>query len=234
MIKKNIILIFLIFGISTINFAQLYYSVGYTAGKFTTGLPNIRNTIYQYNNIDFPNLDNKFNYTNLPHGVCFEIGLHSSKYYYFFRWSNMHINTRGKGLNPTSPSENLDIKIKVRFNQLSPFNFGLMLNKKIGIAYSPIDLANFKVLYKSNVNYNNNNKYKANTWLDFYDVTKGMLSSYFTAGTTLYLDYFATKNIHFRLIYYNDWFGENLGVQPQYRYRANNVSINLTYRFNKK
>ena len=229
--KYKLILIWLIFIINTVS-AQSYFAVGYSAGKFTTGLPNMRNTIYHFNTIDYKDFDNKFTFINLPHGITWEWGIKGKKAYYFIKWSNLHIKSIGSGPNPANTSENLELKIKVRLNQLSPFNFGLLITDNIGVAFSPVDLADFKVLYKSNVDLNGNSK--ANKWNDFYDVNKGLLSSYFTAGSTFYLDVDASKSLHFRLAYYIDWFGEDLGVLPSYRYRANNINLSMLFRINRK
>jgi len=233
--KHKTIIIIITLGIFSLkNYCQSYYAIGYNIGKYTNGLPNMRNTIYHLNTIDYPNFDNKFNYTNLPHGVGVEWGFKTKKFYYFANWSNFHIKSKGNGQNPVNTSENIDLKLLVRYNKLSIFNVGINVTDKLGFAVSIIDLTTFKVLYKSNVQFNKTMKYNSKKWNDFYDVNKGMLSSYFSAASAFNIDYNLNKNINLRFTYSVDWFGADLGFTPSYRYRANYYNLNISYRLNKK
>jgi hypothetical protein len=212
----------------------VYFAIGYKAGAYTTGLPNIRNTIYQFNNFDFPNFDKKFKFRNIPHGLDLELGLSRNKFFYFLNLSSMRIVSHGSGMESSISSEKIDVKIKMRLNQFGFLNFGYHVNEHFDVALSIVDIGSFKILYKSNVDpkiAHGNKTFTANKWSDLYDVNKGALSSYTCYGSTVYLTYNATKNIRFRLAYYRDWFGENM---TGFRYMASNVNATLSYRFNKK
>lgn len=214
--------------------AQAYFAIGYKGGAFTTGLPNMRNTLYEYNNNRFPDFDNKFNFHNIPHGLDLELGLGGNKFFYFLNLSSMKIVSRGSGMEPSVSTEKIDVKFKMRLNQFGFFNFGYHLNNHFDVAISILDIGSFKILYKSNVDAHisyGNKIFSPNKWLDLYDVNKGLLSSYTCYGTTFYLTYNTTKNIRLRIAYYKDWFGENM---TGYRYLASNVNATVSYRINKK
>lgn len=212
--------------------SQVYFSVGYNVGRFTSGLPNLKNEVYHFNTVDFKNWDNNFKFVNLPHGLSFEVGLRGDKFYYFVQWSNKHIIMHGNGPNPKNISEEMNYDFKVRLNQFSFCNFGYMVTPKFGIGINAIDLGLFKFLYKTNVAQNNSTE-EVNKWNDYYAVNTGLLSSYSTSCSGLFIDYDVAKFLHLRLAYDVDLFGVNLGFSPNHRYRANNLTLNVSIRFNK-
>lgn len=211
--------------------AQAYFSIGYNVGRFTSGLPNLKNEVYHFNTVDFKNWGNDFKFVNIPHGLNLEIGVRFEKFYYFVQWSNKHIIMHGNGPNPKNSSEEMDYDFKVRLNQFSFCNFGYQITPKFGVGINAIDLGLFKFLYKTNVA--QNSTAEVNKWNDYYAVNTGALSSYSTSCSGLFIDYDVVKFLHLRLAYDIDLFGVNLGFTPNHRYRANNLTLNISIRFNK-
>ena len=225
MYKKYFLLYLLIIGNYKVN-AQ-YYSVGYTVGTFTSGLPNLKNQLYKNNNSTYKNFDRKFNFVNISRGFNFEIGLKGdNEMYGFFGWTNKHIIVTGSGKNPLKPNEDLEISYKVRHNQLTLFGIGYMHEEKFGFAIAPVDIGAFKVLVKSSGANSETN------WQPGYQESSKLMYGNF--GSTLHFDYFFHKHFKARCSWYIDWFGVDLNVQPQYRYKANNISLSLNYVFEPK
>ncbi len=200
-----------------------YLALGYSVGKFTSGLPNLRNQLYEWNTVTYKNFDKKFNLTNINRGFNFELGFIDDELYFYTGWSNKHLIVKGSGKNPKKPTEDLDIAVKVRHNHFTLFGIGYLHDEKYGFSLAPVDITTMKILSKSSAADN------PNKWYDLYAANKGLLSSYTDFGSTVNFDYFFHDKFKTRVSWYVDWFGIDVNIQPNYRYKANSVNLSVSY-----
>lgn len=166
--------------------AAIYIVPGYGFAYHTRGLENLQSTFYSLNQSTFKSSQDQLKFSPYSKGLSFELyfGKYESKSLYgFILWEN-----RNAKFSATDAS-NTTFKLKHRINNLSLFAFGYRFNKHLGIAISPVDIGNLKILSKTG----------ADSYDDHYNVEKGLLSDYTIYGSSVHIDAYLTENIRLRV-----------------------------------
>jgi hypothetical protein len=215
--------------VSTTKAQGFYLNVGYQIGNLGKGANSLKNEVFYMNNVKYSDLSNPISYPGFVHGIDVELmagKLEPKSIYFFWNWSNSHVVARGTAIDPALSNE-MDIAIKYRINNLTLTTFGFKISDWLGIAYSPIDIGKLKVLYK------NSGEEDAHSYIDFYNVEKGILSDYTIYGSTYYLDFFLKKRLRIHLSYYKSWGGIDLrdkeDIETVHYYNADRFHVSLAY-----
>jgi len=211
--------------------AQLSLALGYNGAVFGN-VANMRNEAFYLNNYTYKNLENPFKFNNFFQGAQIEliVGEREAKQpFYFWSWTNQFNYMGGSGM-----YNNADFKMTLsyRFNNFTFMGFGYYLTDKFAVSISPATIGLFKVFYKSTLESDPKEK------KEYHNVDKGIISSYNSYGSALYLDYYIHKNLRFRIQGYYDWFGVQLrdrtNITFVYNYRASSISASLAFVISKR
>jgi hypothetical protein len=224
----------LFLGTSLSSFSQYAdFLAGYGIGTFGRGMNNIENEIYRFNHFKFPGIKSEMNTPSFFHGFDFGLLIRlddEDRFYFSWDWTNKHMVSSGSGIHTNG--KDMDLSLKVRHNNLNICAFGYRFKPWIGVAYSPMDFGNIKVLYKNSAE-DGYSSYK-----DFYNVEKGLLSDYTVYGYSLYLDLFLKDRFRFRVHWYRTYNGVGLrdkdNILKSNHYNPENLSFSLCYMFHKK
>jgi hypothetical protein len=228
-VNKSLLIWLILIAVPFNMLAQEYdLLIGYGLGRFGNGMNNFKSEIYRFSEITYPALKNKMGTPSFFHGL--DLGFmarmdESDRFYYTANWTNKHMISNGSGVDPNSGND-MDLSLKVRHNNLSLLGFGFRFKPWLGIAFSPVDFGNIKVLYKNSTE----DKYKS--YNHFYNVEKGFFSSYRVYGYSFYLD-LMLKRFRFRATWYRGRGGTSLrdrnNITTAYHYNPNNLSFSVCY-----
>lgn len=203
-------------------FAQTYFGITYQGSTFSRGLPNFKNEVYKWNNLTYPNFEDKFEFNNFFHGMGFEIGTYTRDGMHVFTgWENKHFSTHGSGTY-TNSGRNYegDITVKIRHNLFHTFGIGYKLSDNFTFGVCPVDIGNFKVLKKDTKSTDNPEEF-----VQLYQGNTGLFSQNTTLGMTLYADVYPARFFRLRASYYFDYIPTELGIAPFYAYQLNSFNL---------
>lgn len=225
--KLRVVSIFVFSLFSATCFAQSsYFNIGFNVGNLGNGANSLKNEITLYNRVKYEGSDNPIEMPSFVRGLNFDFqlgGEDAKSFYVFWNWSNRHVIAKGSGIDPLN-LQNVDFSFKYRHNNLNLAAFGFKFTDNFGIAYSPVDIGKLKVFLKTN----------DGSYDEFYNVDKGLLSSYTMYGSSYYLDFFIKNKINIRLGYYKSWGGVDLRDQEDvltvHHYNANRFTLAINYK----
>jgi hypothetical protein len=218
--------IFLLFTFSSQASPTLGLSVGYNGSVFGNGVKNIRNEVYLLNHFDYPNLAKPFEFSNFFRGLNVDLIFNQgeeNEFFYFISWTQRLNFFSGSG---TVDGADFEMKIKHRFNNLTFTGFGYRA-KKWAFAVSPVNIGIYQAKYKSTAEVDGDN------WKDYYNISKGVVSSNIGSGSAMYIDYYFTPHFRARAEGYYDWYGVTMrnreNILINYKFTTTSLSLSLSY-----
>jgi hypothetical protein len=130
---------------------------------------------------------------------------------------------KGEG---TVNGADFEMRMKHRFNNFTFAGIGYR-GTKWAYSFSAATIGIFQVKYKSTA------EADGDKWKDYYNISKGLVSSNVGFASSLFVDYFFTPHLRARAEGYYDWFGVTMrnrdDILINYKFTTTSLSLSLSY-----